>query len=372
MKYLLRFILFTLLTCLLAACGDTYTPTSDTNGPIASITTQGQVTTSAQVATGKFQEFALPQNNSGLMRPTLDGQGRLWFGEMNRNYLGSFDPRTGKFWQQTPPHGKSGIMGLAAAPDNTIWFAEQYADYIGHYIPTTGQYQTYPLPTINVPDPGNSNKTLNLPSAPNDIVLDQHGMLWFTEMNANALGSLNTATGAIRHYPLTRAKNARALNPYGIAADPQGNIWFTEASSSQLGRLNARTGQISYFTPPELTTSLMEVASDSHGQIWVTTFTVGLLLHFDPISNKFTSYNAPALNNGNVSGLYGLAIAPGGDVWVTVTSENMLARLDVKARRFLYYTIPTPDSLPIGLVMGKDQTIWFTESGSNKIGMLQF
>ncbi|MGH2479629.1 MAG: virginiamycin B lyase family protein, partial [Ktedonobacteraceae bacterium] len=92
-----------------------------------------------------------------------------------------------------------------------------------------------------------------------------------------------------------------------------------------------------------------------------------LLLHFNPTNHAFTTYSTPIFKGG----LYGLIIASNGNIWVTVTSANMLAQLDVKAQRFLYYPIPTPNSLPIGLVTGKDSTIWFTEAGSDKIGILQ-
>jgi virginiamycin B lyase len=374
MKYrfsLALFLLF-LLACLLTACGDAYTIPSDT-GPIDNSNPQSQPITPAQAATGKFQEYALPQNNSGLMRPALDSQGHVWFGEMSRNYLGSFDPQSGKFWQETPPNGQSGIMGLIAAPDDTIWFAEQYANYIGHYFPQTGQYRIYQLPMVNQPDPANAQKTEILPSAPNDIALDKHGYLWFTELNANKIGSLNTIDGSIRQYPLplTADKNTHVLNPYGITVDPQGIIWFTEASTHELGRLDPLSGQVSYFTPPGVASPLMEVASDAQGQIWATTFTSGSLLHFDPISSSFTIYNAPSLDGNNAGGLYGLAIAASGDVWVAITSESRLARFAVKGQSFFYYTIPTPGSLPIGVVEGKHQEIWFTESNTNKIGVLQ-
>ena len=56
---------------------------------------------------------------------------------------------------------------------------------------------------------------------------------------------------------------------------------------------------------------------------------------------------------------------------MTLTGENAIAHLDIAAKRFIYYPISTPGSLPLGLVMGPHHTIWFTEAGSNKIGMLQ-
>ncbi len=69
--------------------------------------------------------------------------------------------------------------------------------------------------------------------------------------------------------------------------------------------------------------------------------------------------------------MYGLTISPGGEVWVTVTSDNMIARLDAVASHFILYRIPTVGSLPLGIVMGADHTLWFTESGKDKIGMLK-
>ena len=358
LSYLVMFLLFTLV---LAACGNSSTP-----GPIDTSTAHSQpATTPSIMAIGNFKEYPLPQNNSGLMRPAIDRAGRIWFGEMSRNYLAVFDPHTQKFLQITPPHGLFGIMGVEVAPDDTVWFAEQYANYIGHYFPTTGQFQTYSLPTLAVPDPNNPGKTLTLPSAPNDLALDKHGNVWFTELNAGAVGRLDPHSGHIQQYPLSAKKNAQSLNPYGVAVDPQGMVWFTESSINHVGRLDPATDQISYFTMQGLAAPLMEIASDPQGAIWITSFSSGLLLSLNPKTGKFTPYYAPSS-----SGLYGLAITPTGQVWVTIAAENVIARLDVAANRFIYYAIPTSASLPLGVVVGANSTLWFTEAASNKIGML--
>lgn len=305
-----------------------------------------------------------------MMRPAIDHEGRIWFGEMGHNYLAVFDPHTGTFQQMTPPHGQSGVMGVEVAADDTIWFAEQYANYIGHYFPATHHYQLYQLPMISAPDPSNPGQTLTLPAAPNDLALDSHGNVWFTEINASAIGLLNPHNGSMRQYPLSTSKNAPSLNPYGIMVDPQGAIWFTEASNSRLGRLDPLTGAISYFTVPGTATALMEVASDPRGMIWATSFTTGLLVSLNPATGVITSYYAPS-SNGNTGGIYGITITPSGQVWVTITATGIIARLDVAANRFVYYTIPTSGSLPLGLVPGAHNTLWFTEAGSNKVGMLQ-
>jgi virginiamycin B lyase len=370
-KFLPLLLLFSLL---LAACGDPLTQSSDI-GPIDSPASSNSPTVSpAIMAIGKFLEFALPQTNSGLMRPAIDHEGRIWFGEMSQNYLAVLDPRIHKFQQMKPPHGQSGIMGVEVASDDTIWFAEQYADYIGHYFPKTGHYQIYALPSLTVPDPSDASKTLTLPSAPNDLALDKEGNVWFTELNADAIGRIDPRSGSISQYPLSAKKSVQTLDPYGISVDSHGMVWFTESGADRIGRLDPSTGHMSFFIPPiSKNAALMEIISGTHNTIWITTFNSSLL-SFDPVTDNFRTYNAPAVS-GSASGsggLYGVIDDPTtGDLWVTVAAQNVIGHLDVASGRFTYYAIPTSGSLPLGIVAGVHNTFWFTEAEGDKIGMLQ-
>lgn len=357
---------------MLAACADITTSTSSTRSSTtdASATSVQTNPIPGIVGTGTFREYPLPQTNSGMMRPVIDHEGRIWFGEMGHDYLAVFDPGTQTFQQVTPPHGQNGIMGLLVAPDDTIWFAEQYANYIGHYYPSTGKFQVYGLPTLTVPDPGDANRRLTLPSAPNDIALDAQGNVWFTELNADSLGWLDSHTGAVQQFPISRDRSVQKLNPYGVSVDPRGMVWFTEASGNHIGRFDPSTGKFSFFTMSGPANPLMEITSDAHGAIWITSFSGGLLLKLDSRTGKFTPYYVP--HSGNESGgIYGLTISHVGEVWLTITADNMIARLDVMANHFMLYRIPTAGSLPLGIVMGADHTLWFTESGKDKIGMLK-
>src|SRR5438067_7673246 len=232
----------TFITCLaifsflLAACANTTTSLSSTSSSTtdASATSVQTNPIPGITTTGTFREYPLPQTNSGMMRPVIDHEGRIWFGEMGHNYLAVFDPRTQTFRQETPPRGQNGIMGLLVAPDDTIWFAEQYANYIGHYYPSTGKYQVYGLPTLTVPDPGDATRRLELPSAPNDIALDARGNVWFTELNDDSLGSIDSHTGVVKQYPLAIKKSIQTIDPYGITVDPQGIVWFTESTNDHV------------------------------------------------------------------------------------------------------------------------------------------
>lgn len=328
------------------------------------------VPTTGRPATEKLHEYPLPQARSSVMRPAVDQKGRVWFGEMGHNTLTMFDPQTQKFTQMTPPEGKSGIMGIVVALDNTIWFAEQSANYIGQYLPTTKKFQIYSLPQITITDPGNSGATLTLPSAPNDLAFDKEGNLWFTEMNADQIGKLNRQTGTIQHYPLSPNKSVQEISPYGIIVDKEGIVWFTEASSNKLGRLNPADGSIQRFPVPNLKQSLMELLLDTRGAIWATTFSHPNLIRFDRQQERFTVYKAQEAGDGE-GGLYGLTEAHDGSIWVTITEANKIARMNSQDGTFHYIHLPTERSLPFGITSGLDQTLWFTESGSDQLGKLQ-
>jgi streptogramin lyase len=260
-------------------------------------------------------------------------------------------------------------MGLTVASDGTVWFAEQYANYIGHYSPDTGRFQVYPLPTVSAPDPAHKGKQLTLPVAPNELLLDRQGQIWFTEMNADALGRLNPATGELRQYPLSSHHTVQQLNPYGLASDAQGNLWFTESSQNRIGYLDPRTGKITTFSTPDPGAMPMEIAIDRQGEVWITTFAHNLLLRFDPRSHQFARYYAPT-PDGSSGGLYGLSLDESGAVWVTVAAANTVARLLPEQRRFLYYLVPTGSSFPFGVVAATPRQVWFTEAGANQLGLL--
>jgi len=324
--------------------------------------------TASLLMQGAFHGYPFPRLDTQPMRPAIDHQGRIWFGAMGQNALVVFDPRTQVFHYLIPPHGHSGVMGVQVAPDDTIWFAEQFANYLGHYFPATGRYALYPLPWLTVPDPTHAGQMDSLPSAPNELVLDAHGVVWFTEFNADRLGRLDPVTGLLRSYPLAAHASIQTLYPYGITIDPSGMLWFTEAGTNRLGRLNPTTGAMRFFTAPVSQAFLMEIASDAQGTIWVTSFTPGLLFCLHPARGTFTSYLAP-VQGGTRSTLYGLLVIPSGTVWVTMLEANAVARLNIATRRFLPYPLPTPGMQPLGLVMDASQTLWFT--GINAIGMVR-
>jgi virginiamycin B lyase len=364
-KRLLRIIGLISLLFVLAACSDT---TSNNRTPNSGPTQLSALPT--MQGNGKFNEYPLPQGRSGIMRPAIDHQQRIWFGEMGRNLLGYFDPASKTFHQFNVPDGQGGIMGIAVAADDTIWYAEQNANYIGHYDPRSNHFSSYALSQVTAPNGENNKTTIKLPVGPNELAIDQQGNIWFTEMNADAIAKLDPHSSKITQYPLSEPRTIQQLNPYGITIDKDGLVWFTEAGKGTIGRIDPKTGGLRTYSEPKAGPSFMEIANDASGRLWLTAFNNSILVQFDPRSDIFTAYPA-ATNDNGVSGIYGVLVTPNQTIWLTIPAANAIARFDQRAKAFVYYAIPTANSTPLGIAIDQHNALWFTESATDQLSVLK-
>lgn len=64
---------------------------------------------------------------------------------------------------------------------------------------------------------------------------------------------------------------------------------------------------------------------------------------------------------------YSIALGPDGNLWFTETGTNKIGRV-TPTGGFTEFSIPTPGSQPHAITTGPDGNLWFTEAGAGKIG----
>ena len=57
-------------------------------------------------------------------------------------------------------------------------------------------------------------------------------------------------------------------------------------------------------------------------------------------------------------------------VWFCESGASKIGRFDPADGTFREWTLPTPDAMPIGLVLGGDGALWFAEKAVNQIGRI--
>lgn len=312
----------------------------------------------ARAVTAQTHRYALPRADAGPSLLALDAQGNLWFGEIKGNRLARLDPRTGVFRAWTPPGGTNNLYTTWPDGDGNIWFTEQGANYIGRFIPATEQFVTYPLPT---------------PGGPQDLVLDARGQVYFTLVNSGRIGRLEPATGAVTTWAVAPLPGQRHAMPFSLTLAPDGTLWFGELSGGAVGSFDPATQRIRTYPLRDPQAQVFSMAADSRGRIWFTELQTGLIGSIDTRTGAIREIAVPRLL-GDPSSLYSLRVAPDGAVWFISSGANAVVRFtpDVAPNgAFTFYALPQPQSIPYGLALAPDGTLYISADGQpNYIGAI--
>ena len=208
-------------------------------------------------------------------------------------------------------------------------------------------------------------------SSPADLAFDAQGNLWFTELNANRIGMLDptkakslTSQG-ITEYELPNPNS----KPHFLTIAKNGMIWFTEGAN-RIGSLDPKTGAIKEYDIPSPHSEPHQIIECQNGLIWFLEFQTNKIGQLDPKTGKITEF---PIGPGNPHALVlfenKIWYTQGGMFWVN-TFFNKLGSLDITTGNVEEIIIPPEKSVPHGMTLSKDGTIWLTEMFASKLAKL--
>ena len=103
-------------------------------------------------------------------------------------------------------------------------------------------------------------------SQPHDIITDDQGIAWFTEIAANQIGRFDPFKQEFMEFPLPTMNG----NPHGICVAPDNGIWFTEQGGNKIGRIDRDSFEITEFPLPNPNSGPHTPIYDGYGHIWFT------------------------------------------------------------------------------------------------------
>lgn len=264
----------------------------------------GPVILFPQSAPTKFEYLT---TNDGLSHNYVscmlqDKQGYMWFGTAYG--LNRYDGYEFKVFKNIPGDSTSithnRIFSLCQDKNGIIWVGE--ASALNSYDPHTETFRNYTLPAET--------------GFIHDIKEDEDGLLWLA--TGNGLFSFDSKS----HQQKSYATHEYAKDYIqSICPDKNHDIWL--ATFDGIRRFNTKTHTVkAYHLPlPAAKKNLKEITSviisDSSGQLWISTWDLGLY-RFNPLTEKFTRYiNDPS----NPSGLpnntsYQMMEDTNGKIWI--------------------------------------------------------
>ncbi len=271
----------------------------------------------------------------------LDGNGGLWWSNLDDNQLGHLVPgqSTGTLWPL--PVGSEPI-GLAFDAGGNVWVAASNDSFVYRFAPGTNQLCSFALP-----DEGTA-----------DYVLFHDGRIWLGDWVASRIVRLNPATGAVTYWQLPDNSI-----PAGLAFDASGHLWWAGNGLGDLGRLNPGTNAVTIYPIPGDNPLPVQV-SVQNDNVWYTD-EMGTVGSLDPVVAKGNSQVVTPATNTVQPTCASISSSPvaittrsGAVVW-TAANYNLAQNSD----GWMIYDLP-PGAAPYGLATSSD-TVWFADQGED-------
>ncbi len=291
--------------------------------------------------------------------------GEVWF-TMGNESLDVLSPSNGTVRTfLVPGQGNSTLVSwgiTVGASDQRVWFTDQTGNAVWSFDLETTTFTRYQLPGPR--------------SSPYQIAEDQHGNVWFTEVDGGRLGEV-TAAGALREYavPLTPSYNhaTASTGPAGIAIAPDGTIWFAEVYANSVGSFTPSSSSFHQYDLNGHVDAPTGVAVDGQGSIWITQHGASLVSRFDPITNQTLTIST-SLVGTQTSLPYFVGVDQHGNVWFNEHYGNAMARFSPSNSSLVEYEIPSRVaelgniSGAVTMALSTQGKPWFTEAYTGKIG----
>lgn len=309
-------------------------------------------TTSTFATEVKIKTWRLPAATAYPHDPMVASDGSVWYGALNSNTIGRFDPKTETVKEFIPNIPGSGPHGLKQDADGNIWFTARLSEkpYIGRLNPKTGEFTEFWLDfPVTVSDPDVAQ-----PCCAHSLSIAEDGIIWFSLINADMLGKLDPKTGKVT---LARS-HKRPIGTYDVQFDSKGTPWYTLIRVNEILSVNPDTMAIRTFEAPApgMRSRRMGIADDD--VIWYTDFTRGYVGSFDPKTEEWNEWPTPG---GHWSRPYGMVLV--GDIlWY---SENFmvpstLVRFDTKSHEFQSWPVENCFDGAYYMVADPEGDLWFT------------
>jgi streptogramin lyase len=183
------------------------------------------------------------------------------------------------------------------------------------------------------------------------VIVDDEGIVWYSDFSDQFLGRLDTKTLAIKEYPVPLQREGFPTGALDLEVDPDGNMWLALREGNAVYKLDMKMGTVHHMA-----------GTGKKG---------------------FTGNGGPA-RDATLSGPKGLSVAPNGNVYLADTESHSIRMIDV-AKATIELIAGTgekgdgPEGEPLkckmlrphGIFVDTDGTVFVGDTETHRVRMIQ-
>lgn len=252
------------------------------------------------------------------------------------------------------PDGVSAPQSVVVDGAGLVWFTEKIGKNLVQFDPEKRQFTAHALP-----DSWGS-------VGPSRLALSRQGEIWFTvrrwvdgESAIHLLGQFIPGQHIFKSHPLPAG-----VVPEELVVDHQNGVWFTNPDNNRIQRFDPNGAQLKGYTIPTPHAYPRGLALDKAGGVWFSESNINRLGYFNPVDETFQEYELPTpfANPGAV------AVDREGRIWFVEMTANQIGAFYPDLKRFDERMIPTQRGMPDALATDGEGGIWVLEYRGNRVG----
>jgi virginiamycin B lyase len=211
---------------------------------------------------------------------------------------------------------------------------------------------------------------------PHDVIVDEHGMVWYTDFGEMFIGKLDPKTGALKEYPVPELKHGYPQGLLDIEEDKSGDMWAGMMYQGALAHFDRKTETIKTFSLPAqwndeaAQPNMLGMRYDVDGKIWTDSAGHYDIFRLDIKTGNYERFEPmKQLPDSRRGTIYGIDSDSHNNLYFTDFATDYIGRIDAKTAEVKLYPLPDKPAGPRRGMMDAQDRIWFGEYRGNKIGM---
>jgi streptogramin lyase len=212
---------------------------------------------------------------------------------------------------------------------------------------------------------------------PHDVIVDQDGMVWYSDFSNQYAGVLDPKTGKAIDIPIPVLKPEQPKGSLEIELEAgQKNVWLALMYQAGLARIDRITHEVTTYPYPkewQSTSAQASMVSPQHadvdGKVWSNNQDVHTMYRLDVKSGQYEDLGPSKDPRGKQISAYGMPTDHENNVYQLEFGGTSIGLRDAKTGAVTIYDTPIKNSRPRRGRVDEQNRLWFAEYGGNAIGL---